>query len=61
VIGERPGWATTDHLTPSGHMPIIARAPASGARVTRLGLVALGFVVGILVTLLVLFMFKLRT
>jgi hypothetical protein len=33
---------------------------ASGARKTRLGLVALGFVVGVLVTLLVLFMFNLR-
>ncbi|MFN2563849.1 MAG: hypothetical protein ABR499_02400 [Gemmatimonadaceae bacterium] len=35
-------------------------APASGARTTRLGLVALGFVIGVLVTLLVLFMFNLR-
>jgi hypothetical protein len=34
--------------------------PASGARTTRLGLVALGFVVGVLVTLLVIFMFNLR-
>jgi hypothetical protein len=34
--------------------------PASGARATRLGLVALGFVVGVLVTLLVTFMFNLR-
>jgi hypothetical protein len=34
--------------------------PAGGARTTRLGLVALGFVVGVLVTLLVLFMFELR-
>jgi hypothetical protein len=34
--------------------------PASGARSTRLGLVALGFVVGVLATLLVLFMFNLR-
>jgi hypothetical protein len=33
---------------------------ASGARTTRLGLVALGFVVGVLATLLVLFMFNLR-
>ncbi len=34
--------------------------PASGARATRLGLVALGFVVGVIATLLVLFMFNLR-
>ena len=34
--------------------------PASGTRTTRLGLVALGFVVGVLVTLLVIFMFNLR-
>jgi hypothetical protein len=34
--------------------------PASGARSTRLGLVALGFVVGVLVTLLVMFMLNLR-
>lgn len=34
--------------------------PASGSRTTRLGLVALGFMVGVLVTLLVLFMFELR-
>lgn len=34
--------------------------PASGARTTRLGLVALGFVVGVLCTLLGLFMFNLR-
>lgn len=34
--------------------------PASGARSTRLGLVTLGFVVGVLVTLLVIFMFNLR-
>jgi hypothetical protein len=34
--------------------------PTSGARTTRLGLVALGFVIGVLVTLLVLFMFNLR-
>jgi hypothetical protein len=34
--------------------------PASGARTTRLGLVTLGFVVGVLVTLLVIFMFNLR-
>jgi hypothetical protein len=33
---------------------------ASGARTTRLGLVLLGFVVGVLVTLLVIFMFNLR-
>jgi hypothetical protein len=34
--------------------------PESGTRITRLGLVTLGFVVGVLVTLLVLFMFNLR-
>jgi tetrahydromethanopterin S-methyltransferase subunit F len=34
--------------------------PAAGTRSTRLGLVALGFVVGVLVTVLVLFMFNLR-
>jgi hypothetical protein len=34
--------------------------PASGSRSTRLGLVGLGFVVGILVTLLVIFMLNLR-
>lgn len=34
--------------------------PASGSRTTRLGLVALGFVVGVLVTLLGLLMFNLR-
>jgi hypothetical protein len=32
---------------------------ASGSRRTRLGLLTLGFVVGVLVTLLVLFMFNL--
>jgi hypothetical protein len=34
--------------------------PGSGARTTRLGLVALGFLIGVLVTLLVIFMFQLR-
>jgi hypothetical protein len=34
--------------------------PASGTRTTRLGLVTLGFVVGVIVTLLVIFMFNLR-
>jgi hypothetical protein len=34
--------------------------PASGARTTRLGLVALGFVIGVIVTLLVMFMLNLR-
>lgn len=33
--------------------------PGSGARTTRLGLVALGFVIGVLVTLLVIFMVRL--
>ena len=33
--------------------------PKSGARTTRLGLVALGFVIGVLVTLLVIFMVRL--
>jgi hypothetical protein len=42
-------------------MPDNRSTPASGARMTRLGLVALGFLVGVLVTLLVLFMFNLRT
>jgi hypothetical protein len=32
----------------------------SGTRTTRLGLVALGFLIGVLVTLLVIFMFQLR-
>jgi hypothetical protein len=34
--------------------------PGSGTRMTRLGLVILGFVIGVLVTLLVIFMFQLR-
>lgn len=34
--------------------------PGSGARMTRLGLVTLGFVVGVLVTLLVMFMLRNR-
>lgn len=34
--------------------------PDSGARTTRLGLVALGFVIGVLVTLLVIFMVRIR-
>jgi hypothetical protein len=34
--------------------------PGSGARTTRLGLVALGFIVGVLVTLLVMFMLQHR-
>ncbi len=34
--------------------------PRSGTRTTRLGLVALGFLIGVLVTLLVIFMFQLR-
>ena len=33
---------------------------SSGTRTTRLGLVILGFVIGVLVTLLVIFMVKLR-
>jgi hypothetical protein len=41
-------------------MPDNRSTPGSGARTTRLGLVALGFLVGVLVTLLVLFMFYLR-
>lgn len=41
-------------------MPNDRSTPASGARSTRLGLVALGFVVGVIVTLLVIFMFNLR-
>ena len=41
-------------------MPDNRSTSASGARTTRLGLVALGFVVGVLVTLLVMFMFNLR-
>ena len=41
-------------------MPDNRSNPASGARMTRLGLVALGFLVGVLVTLLVLLMFNLR-
>jgi hypothetical protein len=34
--------------------------PGSGSRATRLGLVALGFLVGVLVTLLVMFMLQHR-
>jgi hypothetical protein len=34
--------------------------PGSGSRATRLGLVTLGFVIGVLVTLLVMFMFQSR-
>jgi hypothetical protein len=34
--------------------------PGSGSRATRLGLVALGFMVGVLVTLLLVFMFQSR-
>jgi hypothetical protein len=34
--------------------------PGSGSRTTRLGLVTLGFVVGVLVTLLGIFMFQSR-
>lgn len=34
--------------------------PGSGSRSTRLGLVALGFVIGVIVTVLVMFMFQLR-
>jgi hypothetical protein len=34
--------------------------PRSGSRTTRLGLVALGFLVGVLVTLLVMFMLQNR-
>jgi hypothetical protein len=34
--------------------------PGSGTRMTRLGLVTLGFVVGVLVTLLVMFMLQNR-
>jgi hypothetical protein len=41
-------------------MPNDRSTPASGARSTRLGLVTLGFVVGVIVTLLVVFMFNLR-
>ena len=33
---------------------------ASGSRSTRLGLVALGFVVGVIVTLVVVFTFEIR-
>jgi hypothetical protein len=35
-------------------------SPGSGTRTTRLGLVALGFVIGVLVTLLVIFMVRIR-
>ncbi len=34
--------------------------PQSGSRATRLGLVALGFMVGVIVTLLVMFMLQNR-
>jgi hypothetical protein len=34
--------------------------PGSGSRTTRLGLVTLGFVIGVLVTLLAIFMFQSR-
>ena len=34
--------------------------PGSGSRTTRLGLVTLGFVIGVLVTLLGIFMFQSR-
>lgn len=34
--------------------------PRSGARTTRLGLVTLGFVIGVIVTLLVMFMVQSR-
>jgi hypothetical protein len=34
--------------------------PRSGARTTRLGLVALGFVIGVIVTVLVMFMIQSR-
>ena len=33
--------------------------PGSGARSTRLGLVTLGFVIGVIVTILVMFMLRL--
>lgn len=35
-------------------------SPGSGARTTRLGLVTLGFVIGVIVTLLVIFMVQSR-
>ena len=41
-------------------MPDNRSTAAAGARTTRLGLVALGFVIGVIVTLLVLLMFSLR-
>jgi hypothetical protein len=34
--------------------------PASGSRSTRLGLVALGFMIGVIVTILVMFMLRYR-
>ena len=35
--------------------------PGSGARSTRLGLVTLGFVIGVIVTILVIFMLRLNS
>jgi hypothetical protein len=40
------------------HMTNGRAGPGSGSRTTRLGLVALGFLVGVLVTLLVMFMLQ---